>query len=175
MNSDNIKPADRLDNIGEYYLQKKMAVVARMNAEGLNVISLGIGGPDGAAPADAIETVVESVRRPDTHSYQLGNGLPELRRAFADWYARRFGVVLDPETEILPLIGSKEGILHISLTFLNPGDRVLVPNPGYPTYTSVTRIVGAVPVPYALTAEGGWLPDFESVGATDLSDGNVWG
>lgn len=168
MNNDIIRPADRLNNLGQYYLQKKMAAVARMNAAGRDIISLGIGGPDGAAPESAVEATVGSIRRSDTHSYQLGTGIPELRRAFAYWYAGHFGVALDPETEILPLIGSKEGILHISLAFLNPGDRVLVPNPGYPTYTSVTRIVGAESVPYDLTADSGWLPDFEVLENSDL-------
>lgn len=164
-----IKPAERVGTIAVYYLQQKLAKVAEMNAGGKNVISLGIGGPDGSAPEAAIERTVESIRRPDTHSYQLGIGLPELRKAFADWYKRWYDVSLDPETMILPLIGSKEGILHISLAFLNPGDKVLVPNPGYPTYTSVSRIVGAQTVPYDLKAENGWYPDFDALEKSDLS------
>lgn len=167
--SNTIRPADRVGALAEYYLQKKMAVVARMNAEGKDIISLGIGGPDGPAPAEAIDTTAEMLRRPDTHSYQLGTGIPALREAYAGWYADRFGVTLDPATQILPLIGSKEGILHVSLTFLNPGDKVLVPNPGYPTYTAVSRIVGAEVITYDLTADGGWYPDFDALEASDLS------
>lgn len=167
--STTIRPADRVENIRVYYLHTKLAQVAEMNAKGIDVISLGIGGPDGSAPLEAIRATVNSIQRPDTHSYQLGTGLPELRGAFADWYRRNYEVTLDPETQILPLIGSKEGIMHISLTFLNPGDKVLVPNPGYPTYTAVSRIVGAQVIPYDLTAEGGWHPDFDALESMDLS------
>lgn len=168
MTHSNIMPAARVADLAEYYLQKKMAQVADMNVRGLDVVSLGVGGPDGAAPQCAVDTVIDSISRSDTHSYQLGNGTPQLRRAYADFYGRHYGVSLDYRTEVLPLIGSKEGILHISLAFLNPGDRVLIPNPGYPTYTSVTRIVGAIPVPYDLTAENGWLPDFDALEAMSL-------
>lgn len=163
-----IRPAERVNNLAVYYLQKKLAEVARMNSEGADVVSLGIGGPDGSAPAEAIRMTVESISRNDTHSYQLGNGLLELRQAFAGWYKRFYDVVLDPETMILPLIGSKEGILHVSLAFLNPGDKVLVPDPGYPTYTAVTKIVGAEAVPYNLRAQNGWYPDFAELEKTDL-------
>lgn len=159
----NIQPADRVSTVGEYYLQQRMARVARMRAEGIDVVSLGIGGPDMPPPAAVVDTLVESARRPDTHSYQLGTGTPEMRTAMARWYADKYGVTLDPASQIMPLIGSKEGIMHISMTFLNPGDRVLVPNPGYPTYTSVTRIVGAVPVPYDLVGQNGWQPDFDAL------------
>lgn len=165
-----IQPAERVSTVGEYYLQQRMARVARMRAEGIDVVSLGIGGPDMPPAAEVVDTLVESARRPDTHSYQLGTGTPEMRAAMARWYADKYGVKLDPATEIMPLIGSKEGIMHISMTFLNPGDRVLVPNPGYPTYTSVTRIVGAVPVPYGLVEDNGWQPDFDALEALDSSD-----
>lgn len=164
-----IRPAERVNDIAVYYLQKKLAEVAAMRAAGLDVVSLGIGGPDGSAPLEAIEATTESIRRPDAHSYQLGTGIPELRMAFAEWYKDKYGVTLDPATMILPLIGSKEGILHISLAFLNPGDKVLVPNPGYPAYTAVSHIVGAIAEPYNLTAENGWYPDFDALEHIDLS------
>lgn len=167
--SNTIKPADRLSGVGEYYLQRKMKEVAALNARGLDIISLGIGGPDMMPPAEAIETLCAQARRPDTHSYQLGIGVPELRKAFADWYVRYYGVTLDPAAEILPLSGSKEGITFISLAFLNPGDKVLVPDPGYPTYTSVSKLVGAGIVKYPLTEKDGWQPDFDALETSDLS------
>jgi len=169
-NINRISGADRLNTVQEYYLQRKMKEVAKMNAEGADVVSLGIGGPDMMPPAEAIDTLCESARRPDTHSYQLGIGIPELRKAFAGWYKRYYDVTLDPATEILPLTGSKEGITFISLAFLNPGDKVLVPDPGYPTYTSVSRLVGADIIKYPLKEETGWLPDFDALEQTDLSD-----
>lgn len=169
-NINRISGADRLNTVQEYYLQRKMKEVAKMNAEGADVVSLGIGGPDMMPPAEAIDTLCESARRPDTHSYQLGIGIPELRKAFADWYKRYYDVTMDPATEILPLTGSKEGITFISLAFLNPGDKVLVPDPGYPTYTSVSRLVGADIIKYPLKEESGWLPDFDALEQTDLSD-----
>lgn len=169
-NINRISGADRLNTVQEYYLQRKMKEVAKMNAEGADVVSLGIGGPDMMPPAEAIDTLCESARRPDTHSYQLGIGIPELRKAFAGWYKRYYDVTLDPATEILPLTGSKEGITFISLAFLNPGDKVLVPDPGYPTYTSVSRLVGADIIKYPLKEETGWLPDFDTLEQTDLSD-----
>lgn len=164
-----IAPADRVSTVSEYYLQCKMQQVAALNAAGADVVSLGIGGPDGGAPAEAVAVTTASLADPSTHSYQLAMGTPELRGAFAQWYERHYGVALDPATEVLPLIGSKEGILHVSLAFLNPGDRVLVPDPGYPTYTSVTRLVGCEPVPYDLTADRGWLPDFDALEVMDLT------
>lgn len=169
-NINRISGADRLNTVQEYYLQRKMKEVAKMNAEDADVVSLGIGGPDMMPPAEAIDTLCESARRPDTHSYQLGIGIPELRKAFAGWYKRYYDVTLDPATEILPLTGSKEGITFISLAFLNPGDKVLVPDPGYPTYTSVSRLVGADIIKYPLKEETGWLPDFDALEQTDLSD-----
>ncbi len=159
----NIKPADRVQNIQEYYFSRKLREVAQLNAQGLNIISLGIGGPDRMPAGEVIETLTEAAHRPDAHSYQSYVGLPELRQAFAGWYERSYGVKLNPANEILPLIGSKEGILHVSMAFLNPGDGVLVPNPGYPTYTSVSNLVQAEIFPYDLTAETGWGPDFEAL------------
>lgn len=159
----NIEPADRVSNIKEYYFSKKLRELARLNSEGADIISLGIGGPDRAPDDKVIETLQKEAAVESNHSYQSYNGLPELRDAFAEWYKEKYGVELDPATEILPLIGSKEGILHISLTFLNPGDGVLVPDPGYPTYTSVSKLVGADIFTYDLTDVNGWLPDFEAL------------
>lgn len=158
-----IQPARRIADVKEYYFARKLREVAQLNALGKNIISLGIGGPDRMPAPDVIDTLCDAARRPDAHSYQPFAGLPELRRAMADWYLRTYGVTLDPATEIQPLIGSKEGILHVSMAFLNPGDGVLVPNPGYPTYTSASRLVGAEIFPYDLTAEGDWEPDFDAL------------
>ena len=158
-----IVPAERVGAIKEYYFSRKLRELAKLNAEGADIISLGIGGPDRAPAGDVIATMQTEVAKEGNHSYQSHNGLPELRKAFAGWYARKYGVELNPDKEIQPLIGSKEGILHLSLTFLNPGDGVLVPDPGYPTYSSVSRLVGAEIYTYDLTEEGGWLPDFEAI------------
>ena len=158
-----IVPARRVSEIQEYYFSRRLREVADMRSRGIDVISLGIGGPDCPPPAGAVDTLCDQAQRPDTHSYQLSTGLPELRQAFSRWYFRTYGVELNPADEILPLIGSKEGILHISLTFLNPGDGVLVPDPGYPTYTSACRLVGAEIFSYNLTEAGGWQPDFHEL------------
>lgn len=158
-----IVPADRVEAIKEYYFSRKLRELAKLNAEGADIISLGIGGPDRAPAEDVITTMQRELEKEGNHSYQSHNGLPELRRAFADWYMAKYGVELNPDNEIQPLIGSKEGILHLSLTFLNPGDGVLVPDPGYPTYSSVSRLIGAEIFTYDLTEEGGWLPDFEAL------------
>lgn len=158
-----IRPAKRLDYIKEYYFSRKLAEVAALDAKGLDIVSLGIGGPDRPPHPDVIETLAEQARRTDTHGYQPTKGLPELRDAYAAFYKRYYNVNLDPATEILPLIGSKEGIMHISMTFLNPGDGVLVPNPGYPTYTSGTLLAGGEIFYYDLTPENGWLPDFDAL------------
>ena len=158
-----ITPADRLSAIKEYYFSRKLAEVAELNAKGMDIVSLGIGGPDRPPHQSVIDTLKEQASRPDTHGYQPTKGIPELRKAYAGFYKRFYGVELNPDTEILPLIGSKEGILHISMAFLNPGDGVLVPNPGYPTYTSGTRIAGGEIFYYDLKEENGWLPDFEAI------------
>lgn len=158
-----IQPASRVSEVKEYYFSKKLREVARLNAEGHDIISLGIGGPDRMPADEVIDTLCEEARKEGNHSYQSYTGLPALRQAYADFYSRWYGVELDPSTEILPLIGSKEGILHISLALLNPGDGVLVPNPGYPTYTSVSRLAQAEVFSYDLTEEGGWLPDFDQL------------
>lgn len=163
MKSDAIKPANRVANVKEYYFSRKLREVAALNAEGKDIISLGIGGPDRMPAPAVIDALVADANAADSHSYQPYVGIAPLRQAFADWYKRIYGVELDPVKEIQPLIGSKEGILHISLAFLNPGDAVLVPNPGYPTYTSVSRLAEAEIIPYDLTEENGWMPDFEAL------------
>lgn len=165
-----ILPADRLNTVNEYYFSIKLKEIAEMNAAGKNVISLGIGSPD-LPPSE--ETIVELDRvaqEPNAHGYQPHVGILELRRAFADWYKRIYNVDLDPNREIQPLIGSKEGILHISLAFLNPGDGVLVPNPGYPTYSSVSKLIGAQINTYDLDENNNWQPDFEALEKMDLSN-----
>ena len=167
MNKDNkafeVRPADRVSTVQEYYFSKKLKQVAEMNAAGRRVISLGIGSPDLPPSEVAIETFKREVERADVHGYQPYTGRKELREGYAAWYSRWYGVTVDPAREVLPLIGSKEGILHISMAFLNPGDGVLLPNPGYPTYSSVSRLVGADPVSYTLEASRGWQPDFEAL------------
>ena len=135
--SNKITPAQRVSEVKEYYFSKKLREVAQLNAEGKDIVSLGIGGPDRPPHKDVIDTLCTEAAKPGNHSYQPYVGIPELREAFAAWYKKHYDVDLDPKSEIQPLIGSKEGILHISLAFLNPGDGVLIPNPGYPTYTSV--------------------------------------
>ncbi len=129
----NIQPADRLQSVSEYYFSRKGKEVAQMNAEGKNIISLAIGSPDMPPSDETIETLCQEARKPDAHGYQPTAGIPQLRQAMAGFYQRWFGVELNPQTEIQPLIGSKEGILHTTLAFVNPGEKVLVPNPGYPT------------------------------------------
>ena len=154
----NITPANRVHSVSEYYFSKKLKEVAQMNAEGKNVINLGVGSPDLPPSQQAINVLCDEAHKPDTHGYQPYVGIPELRKGFASWYKTWFNVTLDPQTEIQPLIGSKEGILHISLAFLNPGDGVLVPNPGYPTYTSVSNLVDATIVPYELRKKTAGIP-----------------
>ena len=166
----NITPANRVGSVQEYYFSKKLKEVAEMNAAGKNVISLGVGSPDLPPSEQTIETLCEHARKANEHGYQPYVGIPELRKGFADWYKTWYNVDLDPKTEIQPLIGSKEGILHISLAFLNPGDGVLVPNPGYPTYSSVSKLVEARLIPYELKEELGWQPDFEELEKMDLSN-----
>lgn len=160
-----IRPADRVNTVTEYYFSVKLRQIAAMNAAGADVVSLGIGGPD-RPPRDAvIDTLTSTARLANVHGYQSYTGLPELRAAYAGWYSRYYGVTLDADKEILPLIGSKEGILHTTMAMVNPGDNVLVPNPGYPTYTSVSRLCGAEVRYYDLTEAGDWEPDFERLEA----------
>ena len=167
--AEGIRPADRLSGVSEYYFSRKLKEVARMNAEGRDVISLGIGSPDMPPSAPTIETLCREAQNPDGHGYMPYIGIPELRRSFAAWYQKWYGVTLDANTEIQPLIGSKEGILHVTLAFVNPGEQVLVPNPGYPTYTSLSTLLGAEVVHYNLREEQGWMPDFEELERMDLS------
>lgn len=152
-----------MESIREYYFSTRLREVARLNAEGHDIISLGIGGPDMPPANDVIDTLCAQASLPNTHSYQISTGLPELRESFSNWYKKYYGVNIDAASEILPLIGSKEGIIHIDLTFLNPGDGVLVPDPGYPTYTSAAKLVQAEIYTYNLTEESGWLPNFDEI------------
>jgi len=165
-----IVPAERLNTVNEYYFSIKLKEVAEMNAAGKNVISLGIGSPDLPPSDETIMALNESAKDPSVHGYQSHIGIAEFRKAFADWYNQIYGVSLNPANEIQPLIGSKEGILHISLAFLNPGDGVLVPNPGYPTYMSVSRLVGADIHTYDLDENNDWQPDFDALENMDLSN-----
>ena len=165
----NIIPAERLNLVQEYYFSRKLKEVAQLNAEGKDIISLAIGSPDMPPSEQTIETLCEVARQPHAHGYQPTMGTPELREAMARFYKRWYNVELDPKTEIQPLIGSKEGILHVTLTFVNPGDKVLVPNPGYPTYTSLSKLLGADIVNYDLREDNGWQPDFEQLEQIDLS------
>jgi aspartate/methionine/tyrosine aminotransferase len=158
-----IQPAERLSLVQEYYFSRKLKEVAQLNAEGKDIISLAIGSPDMPPSEQTIEKLCEVARRPDAHGYQPTQGTPELREAMARFYQRWYGVDLDAKSEVLPLIGSKEGILHVTLAFVNPGDEVLVPNPGYPTYTSLSKILGAKVVNYDLREDNGWQPDFEQL------------
>lgn len=164
-----IKPADRLSAVAEYYFSRKLKEVAKLNAEGKDIISLAIGSPDMPPSKGTIDKLCETARQDDAHGYQPTMGTPELRQAMSDFYKRWYGVCLDPQTEIQPLIGSKEGILHVTLAFVNPGDKVLVPNPGYPTYTSLSKILGAEVVNYNLREGNGWQPDFNELESMDLT------
>ena len=165
----NIKPAERVSAVSEYYFSRKLKEVAKLNAEGKDIISLAIGSPDMPPSEAAINKLCEVARQVGSHGYQPTMGTPELREAMAGFYKRWYNVDLDPQKEIQPLIGSKEGILHVTLAFVNPGDEVLVPNPGYPTYTSLSKILGAKVVNYNLREDNGWQPDFDELEKTDLS------
>lgn len=158
-----ITPANRVQQVKEYYFSRKLKEIAEMNTNGADIISLGIGGPDRPPHADTINTLCQEAQKPNTHGYQPYVGLPELRDAFAQWYKRFYNVEFNPINEIQPLIGSKEGILHTTLAFINPGDGVLLPNPGYPTYTSVSKLAEAELFTYDLTEESDWEPDFDAI------------
>ncbi len=164
-----IQVAKRLQHTEEYYFSKKLREIDEMNKAGAQVINLGIGSPDLPPHPEVVKVLSEQAALSNTHGYQNYKGAPALRQAMADWYARYYAVNLDANTEILPLIGSKEGIVHICMTYLQEGDEVLIPNPGYPAYTSAVRITGATPVPYILTQENNWLVDFEALEQLDLS------
>lgn len=160
--------SDRLKHIKEYYFSRKLREVGKLISEGKPVINLGIGSPDLTAPKSVEAALIESMNLAGVHKYQSYQGIPELRKAIASFYNRHYNVTLDGINEVLPLLGSKEGIMHISMAFLNAGDKVLIPNPGYPTYTSVTNLVGAQAVFYDLDASLNWLPDLEALEAMDL-------
>jgi LL-diaminopimelate aminotransferase len=164
-----IQPASRLAGISEYYFSAKLRQIAQMNSEGEQVINLGIGSPDLPPSQDTIDALMMHARERQNHSYQSYVGIPELRLAFAKWYLRWFDVNLNPDNEILPLIGSKEGIVHIAMTWLNEGDQALVPNPGYPTYRAATLLSGAEPISYKLLPHQNWMPDLHALSQMDLS------
>ncbi len=164
-----IAKAERLTNVKEYYFVRKLEEIARLNKEGKNVINFGIGSPDLAPSPSSIEALVNTASHSGSHGYQPYRGIPELREKIAEWYKKAYDVDLNPVTEILPLMGSKEGILHISMAFLNPGDEVLAPNPGYPSYTSLSTLIGANVRYYDLTEAQDWYPDFDALDKEDLS------
>jgi LL-diaminopimelate aminotransferase len=164
-----VKPATRTESVQEYYFSQKLAQIDRMRREGANIINLGIGSPDQPPSENTVEALIAEALKSTSHGYQSYTGIPALRRAFAEWYRKYFNVDLNPESEILPLMGSKEGIMHISMAFVNPGDEVLVPDPGYPTYTSVTNLVGGIVRKYDLTEKTGWFPNLDALENSDLS------
>lgn len=168
-----ITPADKLEHIQEYYFSRKLREVRQMMSEGKPVLNLGIGNPDLPPHASVIEALQRSAAQAGNHGYQSYNGIPQLRKAMADWYQHTYEVSLNPETEILPLLGSKEGITHIHQAFVNPGDVVLIPDPGYPTYASAARLAGAVPVTYRLDESNGWAPDWTSIDESDLERAKI--
>ena len=165
-----IQPAKRLDTVQEYYFSKKLREVRALTAAGKPIINMGIGSPDLQPPTKVLEAISNSLGDATAHKYQSYQGLPELRNAIATFYKNKFSVASNPENEILPLMGSKEGIMHISMAFLNEGDKVLIPNPGYPTYTSVTKLVGAEPLFYNLSDATNWQPNFDALESQDLSN-----
>ncbi len=165
-----MRPANRLDTVQEYYFSRKLREVRGLISAGKDIINMGIGSPDLAPPQSVVNALTESVTHITAHKYQSYQGTPELRKAMTEYYQNFFGVSLDPTNEALPLMGSKEGIMHVSMAFLNKGDGVLIPNPGYPTYASVTELVGAQAIPYELTIERNWLPDLEELTKQDLSN-----
>jgi LL-diaminopimelate aminotransferase len=164
-----VKPADRTGKVQEYYFSKKLAQIERMRREGADIINLGIGSPDQPPSENTISTLSAEAKKVTSHGYQSYTGIAVLRKAFADWYNKYFHVELNPDNEVLLLMGSKEGIMHISMAFVNPGDEVLVPDPGYPTYSSVTNLVGGIIRKYDLVKEKGWFPDLEALEKSDLS------
>jgi len=164
-----VATSKRLNGIGEYYFSQKLREIEELNKQGKNIISLGIGSPDLPPHPDVIKVLQEESAKPNTHAYQSYKGSPVLRNAISTWYKTWYQTDLNPDTEILPLIGSKEGIMHICMTYLNEGDEVLIPNPGYPTYTSAVKLAGGNIKPYELTPGNHWQPDFDILDKTDLS------
>jgi len=165
-----VKPALRTASVKEYYFSKKLKQIDEMKAAGADIINLGIGSPDMAPSGNTIDRLNEESRKHSTHGYQSYIGIPELRNGFALWYKKYFDVSLDPENEILPLMGSKEGIMHISMAFVNPGDEVLVPDPGYPAYAAVTNLVGGIVRTYELDERNGWYPDIDALEKSNLKN-----
>jgi len=165
-----VKPALRTGSVKEYYFSKKLKQIDEMRAAGADIINLGIGSPDMAPSGNTIDRLNEESRKHSTHGYQSYIGIPELRNGFALWYKKYFDVSLDPENEILPLMGSKEGIMHISMAFVNPGDEVLVPDPGYPAYAAVTNLVGGIVRTYELDERNGWYPDIDALEKSNLKN-----
>jgi len=165
-----IKAARRTDQVSEYYFSKKLKEIEKMNAKGMEVINLGIGNPDLPPPIQAIKKAKESISKKDGHGYQSYRGTAEFRNSISLWYKKYYGVTLDSEHEVLPLMGSKEGIFYISMAFLNQGEVALVPNPGYPSYASITRMIGGEVLPYELKEENSWFPDLHSLEKHDLSN-----
>ena len=165
-----IKAAKRLDTVQEYYFSKKLREVRGLAAAGKPIINMGIGSPDLQPPVEVLAAIKSSLNDPSAHKYQSYQGLPELRSAISKFYKNKFSVDTNSEDEVLPLMGSKEGIMHISMAFLNEGDKVLIPNPGYPTYTSVTKLVGAEPLFYNLSNANNWQPNYKELEEQDLSD-----
>lgn len=164
-----VKPAERTNSVQEYYFSKKLAQIDRMRREGLDIINLGIGSPDQPPSESTVSALIEEAKKPTSHGYQSYSGIPALRKGFSQLYNKYFHVDLNPDNEILLLMGSKEGIMHISMAFVNPGDEVLVPDPGYPTYSSVTNLVGGIVKKYTLSEKNGWQPDLEALEKSDLS------
>lgn len=164
-----IKPAGRISQVNEYYFSQKLREIAAMKAQGAQILNLGIGSPDLPPDESTLQVLIDHCRDAGSHAYQSYNGIPELRQAFARWYLRWFGVSLNPDKEVLPLIGSKEGIMHIAMTYLEPGDEALAPNPGYPTYRSAMLLTGASVKPYTLEARHNWLPNLDALAQQDLS------
>jgi aspartate/methionine/tyrosine aminotransferase len=163
-----IKPSERISRISEYYFSSRLDQIRQMEKSGIDVINLGIGSPDTPPANEVIEEAVKSISLPGSHSYQPYRGIRELRESFGEWYKNRYNVSYDPESEILPLLGSKEGVMHISMAFLNRGDGVLVPDPGYPAYAAAARLCSARCIYYDLTAENGWMPDLEYIEKTGI-------
>ena len=164
-----VRPSNRVAKVETYYFAKKLTEIARLDSEGKDIINLGIGSPDLPAPSRVIEQLKLAADDSNANQYQSYRGIPELRASFSNFYKRTFGVDIRPESEVLPLIGSKEGIMHISMAFINEGDEVLIPDPGYPTYASATKLAGGIPISYSLSKENDWLPDLRAMSKSNLS------
>jgi aspartate/methionine/tyrosine aminotransferase len=164
-----VSPSHRVDKVETYYFATKLAEIAELNASGKDIINLGIGSPDLMPPSEVLIALQSELKNPIAHKYQSYKGIVELRQAFSQFYENHFGIEIDYNSEILPLIGSKEGIMHISMAFINEGDKVLIPDPGYPTYASATKLAGGIPITYDLDEKNGWLPNLEELSKLDLS------